>query len=106
VPSDTEGTPRVVIEAQMRRVPVVATAVGDVPALVEHEVTGLLVSPGDAAGIATMTARLIADTALAARLTEAARLSSWRRTAHLMARQVSEVYQHVLHNGGPRPTYT
>jgi glycosyltransferase involved in cell wall biosynthesis len=104
VPSDTEGTPRVVIEAQMRGVPVVATAVGDVPALVEHEVSGLLVSPGDAAAIAEMTARLIADRALAARLTEAARLSSGRRTAHLMARRVNDVYQRVLYGDGRSPT--
>jgi len=45
--SDWEGTPVAVIEAMAARLPVVATAAGGVPELVEDGVTGALVPPGD-----------------------------------------------------------
>ncbi len=43
-----EGFPNTVLEALSLGRPVIATAVGDVPALVKHEDTGLLAEPGDA----------------------------------------------------------
>ncbi len=43
LPSLTEGLPNVVLEAFSARVPVVATAVGGVPEVVEEAVTGYLV---------------------------------------------------------------
>jgi glycosyltransferase involved in cell wall biosynthesis len=48
LPSYTEGLPNVVLEACAARVPVVATAVGGTPEVVEHGVNGLLVPAGDA----------------------------------------------------------
>jgi glycosyltransferase involved in cell wall biosynthesis len=52
VPSFTEGMPNVVLEAMAARVPVVATAVGGTPELVEDGVNGYLVRPGDPAALA------------------------------------------------------
>jgi glycosyltransferase involved in cell wall biosynthesis len=43
LPSASEGTPRVVIEAQELGVPLVATPVGDVPAFVTDDETGVLI---------------------------------------------------------------
>jgi glycosyltransferase involved in cell wall biosynthesis len=56
LPSFTEGLPNVLLEASAAGVPVVATAVGGTPEVVEDGVTGLLAPPGDPA---TLAARII-----------------------------------------------
>jgi len=51
-PSFTEGLPNVILEAFAAAVPVVATAVGGTPEIVDDEVSGYLVPPGDAQALA------------------------------------------------------
>lgn len=46
LPSRWEGLPNVVMEAMLAQLPVVATAVGGTPELIEHGVTGFLVAKG------------------------------------------------------------
>ncbi|HTK32163.1 MAG TPA: glycosyltransferase [Candidatus Saccharimonadaceae bacterium] len=50
-------------EALLESRPVVAARIGAIPELVEHEVTGLLAEPGDAAGFAAGARRALADAA-------------------------------------------
>ena len=58
--SDWEGLGLVVMEAAMAGRPVVATAVGGVPEIVEHQVTGSLVPQGDEQALASeMTTMLL-----------------------------------------------
>jgi glycosyltransferase involved in cell wall biosynthesis len=71
--SRSEGMPNAVLEAMAAARPVVATAVGDVPAVVHDGVTGLLVPAGDAVALGAAIARILKEPALAAHLGAAAR---------------------------------
>lgn len=74
--SDWEGNPVAVMEAMAAGVPVVATAVGGVPELVENGVTGLLVPAGDPAALAAALTAMAADAPLRRRFSQAARARS------------------------------
>lgn len=63
--SDHEGTPNVVMEAMASGLPVVATAVGDVPDLVRQGVSGFVVAPSDEHGAAEHLRELVSNPALA-----------------------------------------
>lgn len=56
-----EGFPHTVLEAYAARIPVIATAVGGTPEFVQHNVTGLLVSPGDRAALRHAISLLLND---------------------------------------------
>lgn len=47
IPSLTEGLPYVLLEAMAKQVPIIASAVGDIPLLIKHGGSGYLVKPGD-----------------------------------------------------------
>jgi glycosyltransferase involved in cell wall biosynthesis len=83
-PSYREGLPLCVLEAMAHGKPVVASAVGGIPELVEDGVTGFLVEPGDVAGLRAAIESLLADPALRRRLGHTARARvaercSWER---------------------------
>ncbi len=67
-PSRSEGLSNAILEAQAQGLPVVATAVGGTPEIVHHEISGLLVPPGDDAAIARSLRALRDDPALVTRL--------------------------------------
>lgn len=72
-PSRREGYGVVAREAMAYGRPVVATAVGGLLDAVEHEVTGLLVPPGDVKALRAAIERLLGDAELRHRLAEVAR---------------------------------
>jgi glycosyltransferase involved in cell wall biosynthesis len=93
-PSDTEGTPRTVVEAMAHRVPVIATDVGDVADVVEHGRCGELVPPGDDRLLVRAISRLLDDPAHAAELAERAQSRYLDRyTIEAMRERVDEGYQ-------------
>jgi glycosyltransferase involved in cell wall biosynthesis len=72
LPSRSEGFGRVIVEAYARGRPVIGTRVGSIPDLVHPGVTGLLVEPGDADGLARAIVSLFIDPTAAADMAEAA----------------------------------
>jgi glycosyltransferase involved in cell wall biosynthesis len=70
---DRDGLPNVVLEAMASGVAVLASDVAAVADAVEHDVTGLLVPPGEPRALASTLRRLQHDPALRRRLGEAAR---------------------------------
>ena len=65
---DTEGLGVVLLEAMSYGVPVVASDIGGITDIVEHNKSGLLVPPGDAAALAQALELLARDRSLARRL--------------------------------------
>jgi glycosyltransferase involved in cell wall biosynthesis len=65
LPSHSEGSPYVLLEAMAARVPIVATAVGGVPEMVADEESALLVPARDARAMASAIARVLAEPELA-----------------------------------------
>ena len=73
VASHVEGIPGVVLESCAQAVPVVATHVGGLEEIIQHEKTGLLVPKGDMSQLGREALRLLADGGLRRRLGLAAR---------------------------------
>jgi colanic acid/amylovoran biosynthesis glycosyltransferase len=73
LPSFAEGVPIVLMEAMAMEIPVVTTAIGGIPELVEDAVSGFLVRPGRADELADRLARLLRDPELRSALGRAGR---------------------------------
>lgn len=69
-PSLKEATPNTVLEALYLNVPVLATAVGGVPDLIQNEKNGLLVPAADPSSMTQAMRRLVSDPRLCRQLTE------------------------------------
>jgi 2-deoxystreptamine N-acetyl-D-glucosaminyltransferase/2-deoxystreptamine glucosyltransferase len=96
LPSHREGLPLSVLEAMVHGRPVVATAVGGIPELVEDGVTGLLVPPGDVQALRFALERLLADPVLRRRLGREARRRVSARCSHeRVAAQTLSLYRAV-----------
>lgn len=74
LPSLTEGTPMVLLEAMSMEVPIIATRVGGVPDIIIHNDNGLLVDSMDSDAIAAAIEKLYSDKELRKKLAKNARL--------------------------------
>ncbi len=74
-----DAFPTSVLESLARGMPVVATAVGGIPEMIQDGVTGLLVPPADELALARALAELLADPERAAKLGQAAQLDVGKR---------------------------
>ena len=87
-----EGVPLAAQEAILLGVPVVATAVGGMPELVEDAVTGRLVPPRDPAALAAALGQVLANEALRKTFADGARANLQQRfsTERMLARLAAE----------------
>jgi sugar transferase (PEP-CTERM/EpsH1 system associated) len=99
--SDYEGVPLSVLEAMAAGKPVVATAVGGVPELVEDGVTGVLVPPRNPEALAKGILRLAKDADLRQRMGKAARERALERfDISRTAREYEALYLKLLKGCG------
>ena len=68
LPSVSEGSPNVILEAMALGVPVIATAVGGIPDLIKHGDTGFLTQPGNVGELAYYIRKLADDERLRSQL--------------------------------------
>lgn len=85
LPSRSEGTPRVLVEARAFGCPVVATTAGGIPTSVTDGVDGVLVPPEDPDALADAIVRVLEDRDLRARLIAAGRARAMATTAEAFA---------------------
>ena len=72
LPSHSEGSPNVLLEAMIQGRPIVATRVGGVPEIATDEEAALLVPPRNAGAMVAAVERLLADSGLRRRLAKRA----------------------------------
>ena len=97
LPSHSEGSPNVVLEAMSAGVPIVATAVGGVLEMLENACTGLLVPKQDPPALATAIETVLCQPTLAAGFAAAAQCRAgtiYSRSAY--ARRMALFYQEVV----------
>ncbi len=92
LPSKFEGMPMTIIEAMGTGLPIVATAVGGVPDMLENDVSGMLVSC-DPKEISRGVCELLASEDLRQRLGSTAKEKAKQFSAAHMAAAYSKVYQ-------------
>jgi glycosyltransferase involved in cell wall biosynthesis len=97
LPTREDNCPMVVLEAMAAGVPVLASAIGGVPDLIEDGVTGLLCDPEKPETFRTAAARLLNDRPFAERLAKAAKARALQRFHPLVvARRHIEIYREVI----------
>ena len=97
VPSVSEGTPLVVLEAMAAGVPVVASEVGGIPDQIRHGHEGILVPPADSRALGDALLDLLRDPERARRMGEAGRLRAGTEFGHEnMVRRVEGIYRAAL----------
>lgn len=101
LPSHSEGSPNVVFEAAAARRPIVATSVGNIPDVLQTEVSALLVPPAAPLELATALRRLVSDEALRVRIGDAGWAALSKHTPTTYASRLIGIYEDLLRE---RPT--
>ena len=97
MPSHSEGSPNVLLEAMAAGVPVVATRVGGVPEIATDRETALLTDPRNPESLATAIAQMLEDAALRSRLADRAReLVEQSYSPEAYRRSLVEIYRRIL----------
>jgi glycosyltransferase involved in cell wall biosynthesis len=90
-----ETGPLVMLEAHTSRVPVIASRLGGMAETIEHDVTGLLFTPGDAPDLARQLRRLTEEDGLLARLSASI---PDVKTADAEVSELVAIYREIIKN--------
>ena len=90
--SRIDGLPTALLEAAASGLPIVTTAAGGIPGLLEHGISALMVDVGDVQGLADAVLDLMSDAEKARRLGESARDVAMAYTWDRVSSEVARVY--------------
>lgn len=96
LPSEVEAFPMVVLEAMACRVPVIATAVGDVPRIVRNGESGYVIAKGDVKALRDRMTELLMNRPLAERMSQAAGDLALEYSSRRTAQSYLDVYRRAL----------
>lgn len=96
LPSFSEGSPNVILEAMAAGLPIVASRVGGIPDLVPHNLAALLIPPGDTPALAQSLEILLRDPDLARRLGAQARERVALFTPDAYRARLTAIYESLL----------
>lgn len=97
LPSLDEGLPYVLLEAMIRKVAVIATAVGEIPKVLKHGELGILIAPQNIESISKNTVDLLKNKEKIGNLTLKARLSVLERYSQkTRVEKIIETYREVF----------
>lgn len=91
-----EGLPRSLMEAAAAGVPIVATPVGGVAELIQHDVTGLLVEPGNPSALAQAICDVSEHPDQAQQRAAAAELAANDYSIEMMCARTAAVYESLI----------
>ena len=106
LPSLNEGMGRVLVEAMAAGKPIVASKVGGIPDLVQHEHNGLLVPPGDAKALAAAIRQLINDPEKAKLMGQRGRELCHQFSIEAMIEKIDALYMELSQTEFKNPHYS
>jgi glycosyltransferase involved in cell wall biosynthesis len=96
LPSHSEGSPNVLLEAMSAGVPVIATTAGGIPELATNETDALLVEKRNVEMLTAAISRMLGDTELRERLSSSAQRVAFRHTPEAYYRSIASVFHEAL----------
>ena len=95
--SEWEGLPNTVLEAMACGLPVIASCVGDIPEIIQHEENGFLLNANEEEPLVALLRPLIADSSLRQKIGSAARATiEQQRSLAQLPRLLEDLYEKVL----------
>lgn len=94
--SKNEGLGRSILEAQAAGVPVIATEVGGVPEIVEHEFSGILIPSRDVTALCGSLVRIHSESSLRKKLVKGASIRLNRYSLKKTLADIDKLYKELL----------